>query len=200
MLSTRSSATDAAPRREDEECPGCGVRLPRHGESTHPYIGASPACWALQAALLIGETADADLSRHVPRSPELSAQTAKAVASIGSSLMIDAYAAQHPGAPSPQAIQSVAIHLLTLHGVIERGVASENAMWVRKRPLRWKGVFRWLEPPDLHRTLTVADVALASPSDRLTLAAMFAGSVYDAWAASHRDVLIAWYDRYVLTG
>lgn len=164
----------------------------------HRYIGASPSCWALQSALLIGETSEADLSRHVRRSPELSPQAAKAVSSIGTSVMIDAYAAQHPGTPSPQAIQSVAVHVLTLHGVIERGVASENAMWVRRRPLRWKGIFHWLEPPDLHRTLTVTDVALAPPTQRTSLAATFSGSVYDAWATSYRDVIIDWYDRYVL--
>jgi hypothetical protein len=71
-------------------------------------------------------------------------------------------------------------------------------MWVRKRPLRWKGQFQWLEPPDLRRTLTVADVALASPDHRSMVAAMFSGSVYDAWAASYREIIIDWYDRYVL--
>lgn len=112
--------------------------------------------------------------------------------------MIDAYAAQHPGTPSAQAIQSVGVHVLTLHGVIERGVASVNAMWIRRRPLRWKGIFRWLEPPDLHRTLTIADVALAAPMQRAVVAAAFAGSVYDAWAGSHHDLIVEWYDRYVL--
>ena len=164
----------------------------------HPYIGASPSCWALQSALLIGETEDTDLSRHVPRSPELSPGVAKALSSIGTGVMVDAYAAQHPGVPSPQAIQSVAVHVLTLHGVIERGVASENAMWVRRRPLRWKGIFWWLEPPDLRRTVTVADVAIASPTHRSSMAATFSGSVYDAWAAAYRDVISEWYDRYVL--
>lgn len=183
---------------EDEQCPGCGVRLPRQRETMHRYLGASSSCWALQSALLVGETGEMDLSRHVARSPQLSLLTLKAVSSIGSSVMIDAYAAQHPGVPSPQAIQSVAIHLLTLHGVIERGIASENALWVRRRPLRWKGQFWWLEPPDLRRTLTVADVALASSANRSAVAATYSGSVYDAWAESYREVIVEWYDRYVL--
>ena len=51
-------------------------------------------------------------------------------------LLADAYAAQHPGVPGPQAIQSVAIHLLVLEGVFNRGVAPENAQWVRRRALR----------------------------------------------------------------
>jgi hypothetical protein len=148
--------------------------------------------------LLIGETADVDLSRHVPRSADLSPETQQAIASIGSSVMIDAYAAQHPGTPSPQAIQSVGVHLLTLHGVIERRVAAEHAMWVRRRPLRWKGIFRWLEPPDLSGTLTVADVALAAQASRASRAAIYSGSVYDAWAAPYGDVIDEWYDRYVL--
>ena len=164
----------------------------------HRYIGASPSCWALQAALLIGETSGADLSRHVPRSANLSPETARAVSSIGSSVMIDAYAAQHPGTPSPQAIQSVGIHLLALHGVIDRGVTADHAMWVRRRPLRWKGIFSWLEPPDLSHTVTVADVALAPAASRATQAAVYSGSVYDAWAGPYRDVIAKWYDRYVL--
>ena len=164
----------------------------------HRYIGASPSCWALQSALLIGETSGTDLSRHVPRSADLSPETARAVSSIGSSVMIDAYAAQHPGTPSPQAIQSVGIHLLALHGVIDRGVAAEHAMWVRRRPLRWKGIFWWVEPPDLSRTLTVADVALAPLAGLAAQAAIYSGSVYDAWAAQYRDVITEWYDRYVL--
>ena len=164
----------------------------------HRYIGASPSCWALQSALLIGETSGADLSRHVPRPPDLSPETARAVSSIGSSVMIDAYAAQHPGTPSPQAIQSVGLHLLVLHGVIDRGVTAEHAMWIRRRPLRWKGIFSWLEPPDLSRTFTVADVALAPPAARAAHAALYSGSVYDAWVAQYRDVIAAWYDRYVL--
>jgi hypothetical protein len=163
----------------------------------HRYLGASSSCWALQTALLIGETGEIDLSRHVPRSVALSPETAKGVSSVGTSLMIDAYAAQHPGVPSPQSIQSVGLHLLTLHGVIERGVASEHALWIRRRPLRWKGVFRWLEPPDLRHTMTVADVALASPADRVMALATYSGSVYDAWAAPYRDVIASWYDRYV---
>jgi hypothetical protein len=113
--------------------------------------------------------------------------------------MVDAYAAQHPGTPSPQAIQSVAIHLLTLHGVIERGITSQNVMWARRRPLRWKGIFRWLEPPELRQTLTVADVALSPLSHRTAVTAMFSAAVYDAWAASYRDVIVEWYDRYVLS-
>ena len=164
----------------------------------HRYIGASPSCWALQSALLIGETSGADLSRHVPRSANLSPETARAVSSIGASVMIDAYAAQHPGTPSPQAIQSVGVHLLALHGVIDRGVTAEHAMWVRRRPLRWKGIFSWLEPPDLSRTLTVADVALSPQGLRAAQAAIYSGSVYEAWAAPYRDVIAQWYDRYVL--
>ncbi len=46
-------------------------------------------------------------------------------------LLTDAYAAQHPGVPSPQAIRSVAVHLLTLYGVLVRGVPPKNALQIR---------------------------------------------------------------------
>lgn len=164
----------------------------------HRYIGASPSCWSLYSALLVGATQDVVLSRHVPRSAALSETTANALSSIGAGLLADAYAAQHPGVASPQAIQSVAVHVLTLHGVIERGVATANAMWLRRRPVRERGVFRWLDPPDLSRTLTVADIAIAEPAQQSWTVAAYVGMVYDAWIAPYRDVISEWYDRYVL--
>lgn len=37
-------------------------------------------------------------------------------------LTVDAYAAQHPGQPSPQSIQSVAVHLVSLWHILEEGL------------------------------------------------------------------------------
>ena len=78
-------------------------------------------------------------------------------------LLTDAYAAQHPGAPGDQSIQSVAVHLLTLHGVLVCGVSPANALWVRRRAVRERlkakhDKFRWLEPPDFSGSLAVSKI------------------------------------------
>jgi hypothetical protein len=36
-------------------------------------------------------------------------------------LTVDTYAVQHPGRPTPQTIQSVTVHLISLSCVLERG-------------------------------------------------------------------------------
>ena len=78
-----------------ERCPDCGAVLPVLDGPTHRYLGASPACWATFSAL--NNAGDPPLApgHLIP-------------------LITDAYAVQHPGVPSPQAIQSVAVHLLAM--------------------------------------------------------------------------------------
>lgn len=106
---------------ELETCYGCGAALPPFDGPTHRYIGASAACWDLFSRLLHGGE------------PPLAPAPLNA-------LLLDAYAVQHAGTPSPQAIQSVAVHALTLFGVLERGVAPDQALWLRQRILRPKSV------------------------------------------------------------
>ena len=102
---------------ELQACPGCGALLPAAPDPSHPYIGSSGACWDIYNQLQQAGEPPLAPSPLLP-------------------LMVDAYASQHPGVPSAQAIQSVAVHLLTLQGVLERGVSPEQAMWVRLRALR----------------------------------------------------------------
>ncbi|MCA9961009.1 MAG: hypothetical protein KC443_18340, partial [Anaerolineales bacterium] len=82
-----------------EPCPDCHALLPPSGGAGHRYIGASPACWDIFAAL--ANAGEPPLAPHP-----------------WNGLLLDAYTTQHPGVPSPQAIQSVAVHLLALHGVL----------------------------------------------------------------------------------
>jgi hypothetical protein len=170
---------------EYETCPGCGAALPKVDGPTHRYIEASPACWALYTALTgAGEP---------PMAP------APAVA-----LIVDAYAVQHPGAPSDQAIQSVAVHLLALYGVFERGVVPENALWVRRRALREdvgsrRGRFRWLAPPTLTGSPTVADIVAApTPAARAEQARRYVEAAWSLWSAEHGGTISAWYDEFIV--
>ena len=83
-------------------CAGCGAIVPNTDGPTHRYIGASPGCWQRYGQLLAreyGEYAYPDEHR----------------------LTVDAYAVQHPGVPGKQSSQSVAVHLMSLCLVLERG-------------------------------------------------------------------------------
>lgn len=172
------------PQPELEPCPGCRAMLAPLDGPTHRYIGASPACWALYTALQGGG--------EPPLMP------APAVA-----LLVDAYAAQHPGVPSPQATQSVAVHLLTLHGVFARGVSVERALWMRLESLQERsgsrrGRYTWLEPPDFTGSPTVAAiVAEPTPAARTAALTRYVEAVYSIWAAAHGPMIAAWYDTFI---
>ena len=89
-------------------CVGCGALVPDVAGPTHPYIGASRGCWAIYGEVLAKEYGEYGY-------PPVHGLT------------VDAYAAQHPGTPSRQAIQSVAVHLIALYLVLERGYGFARA-------------------------------------------------------------------------
>lgn len=167
-----------------EPCPDCRALLPASDGPTHRYIGASAACWALYTAL------------HNGGEPPL-------LPGATNALLVDAYAAQHPGAPSAQAIQSVAVHLLALYGVLERGVAPQNALWIRQQALSERRQpklhrFAWLAPPDFAGTVTIADIVQQpTPAARSAHVRRYIDSVWGVWSAAHHDTVAGWYDRFV---
>ena len=172
---------------QDEVCPDCGIVLPQVAESgaAHRYVGASPSCWQLFSYLLNAE--------EPPVAP-----------GYLNPLLLDAYCVQHHGIPSPQAINSVAVHALTLHGVFMAGVQPRNALWVRQRALRERANkgkhdrFYWLEPPELGKMLTIAHIVNAeTPSARSTQLQAYVQSVWQAWSDRHGSILARWYTQYV---
>ena len=170
---------------EWEVCPGCAARLRHHDGPTHRYIGASAACWALFSDLF-----------NAGQPPMAAGAT---IALLG-----DAYAAQHPGTPSPQSVQSVAVHLLTLHGVFLRGVEPTKTVWVRQRALRGHGRakhdrFHWLAAPSFTGSLTIADIVQAPTAlERAAVAQSFIKTVWIQWAERHASTISHWYDMYIL--
>lgn len=168
-----------------EHCPGCCAGLPALDGPSHRYIGASPACWAIFANLFnAGEP---------PLAP-----------GALNGLIGDAYAAQHPGTPSEQAIQSVAVHLLALYGVLKRGVAPGQVLWIRQRTLRQgqiskRGRFQWLSPPSFEGSLTVAAIAQSpTPQTRANLAQDYVIQVWSLWSQKQLETIAAWYDAFVV--
>lgn len=171
---------------EFEVCLDCGVVLSVVDGPRHRYFGASPSCWAMSANFLNGgEPALASAPLNV--------------------LLVDAYAAQHPGRENPQAIQSVAVHLLTLYGVLERGVAPERVHWIRRRAVRvGKGGrkherYGWLTPPDLTGRITIGDiVGLATPQARAERVAEYVADVLDVWMQAYSATIASWYEKWVV--
>lgn len=169
---------------EIETCPGCGVALPKEIGPIHRYIGASAGCWAIFSAL-----------NNAGEPPLALAPT--------NVLLIDAYAVQHPGQPSPQAVQSVAVHLLALYGVLVKDMGVDQAVRVKQHALRpgksgKQGRFTWLAPPPLAEALTVVDIVNgATPDARTELVARYVTQVWEMWAQKHAAIIAHWYETFV---
>jgi hypothetical protein len=157
-------------------CPGCGLLLPDVDGPTHAYIGASPACWARYGELLAREFGKL-------RNPAIHR------------LSVDTYAVQHPGVPERRSIQSVAVHLMGLCLVLERGWEPQDAtkriggLVERARP-------EWLEPPAANGALTVEHVLSTPPEEHAERVREWAGDVWSAWR-SHHTAVHAWLDSYL---
>jgi hypothetical protein len=151
-------------------CVGCGALVPELDGPTHPYIGASPGCWAIHGELSARAYADRR------RSPV-------------HQLMVDAYAVQHPGKPERRAIQSVAVHLVGLCAQLERGISSEAARRLLVDALRHRGDFVWLEPPIPPAALTILHLREASDLEGfLSRAHDWAASVWQSRSPHHPAV------------
>jgi Family of unknown function (DUF5946) len=159
----------AQPNRDVSDCPGCGLALPIRRGPAHPYIGASPACWALFGEVLAREFGDPAYFRlH--------------------QLTVDTYAVQHPGAPERRSIQSIALHLMTLCLVVEDGADPREGPKLHKR-LVGRVPFHWLEPPRPNGRITVADVVRArTPAEHERAVEAWARDVWAAWEPHHPTI------------
>lgn len=153
-------------------CPGCRAELAELDGPAHRYIGASPACWGIYTRVLAGRTPD----------------------SRWGLLLADAYAAQHPGGSSPQATQSVAVHLVTLAAVLLHGHAPSRSVALRRAAVevgRRSGGYPTLRPVPSRWPVTVAELARSPTAD--VVDRMVEG-VLDQWRVIHDDQVGAWYD------
>jgi hypothetical protein len=127
-------------------CVGCGAPVPDVDGPTHAYIGASPRCWQAYGELLARDYGEG-------RAPPIV------------ELAVDAYAVQHPGVPGRRSGQSVAIHLMILCLVLERGLDPARATRARRHYTH--RAFPWLAPPASQGEVTVLDVLAALRLGRL---------------------------------
>jgi hypothetical protein len=159
-------------------CIGCGALVPDVNGPTFRYRGAaSPGCWAVYGEILARECGEF-------RDPAIHWLT------------VDTYAAQHPGTPTPQTIQSVTVHLISLGLVLERGADPARATDMMRRAIaRFKGDFTWLEPPASRGGATVLDVVQAGDlAGHVECVDRWADSVWRAWSG-HHNVIRRWLDR-----
>lgn len=134
---------------------------------------ASPGCWAAYGAFLSGG---------------LQGSTSGPLAMPQAALTVDAYAVQHPGVPAPQATQSVWVHLITLHLVLEGGWAPSQAIRLRTIGADASAGWAWLEPPGSMGPVTAIDVVHADELDRSTTVRAWVDGAWAAWSVHHPAV------------
>lgn len=150
-------------------CIGCGGLVPDVDGPSHRYMLASPGCWAAYTQSLAGGRADPLPEPH-------------------GSLAVDAYAVQHPGVPGPQATQSVWVHLMTLHLVLERRWHPGQAVRLRRLGADTSAGLPWLEPPDSMGTWTVIDLVSTERELQLDLVRPWVEEAWAAWTEHHPAV------------
>lgn len=157
-------------------CPGCRAELDDVDGPTHRYIGASAACWDLYTRFLAG-------SPPVPGSSV-------------SALLVDAYAAQHPGDGSSQATQSVAVHLVVLEAVLGCRTSVLDVVPLRAAAVevgRLGSGFAKLEPVPDPWDLTLADVVKADVGLRAVELDRLVSSVWSGWKSLHGAEIEKWH-------
>lgn len=150
-----------------EACQGCGARfLPHPGDETHPYIGASSACWAAYGELLAREYGD-------PRFGRVHRHSA------------DVYAAQHPGLDGRRQRQSVALHLVALCHWLEHGLEADRLNAITRRLAAESRTWPRLDPPTAY-SMTVLDVLDATNGEEhARLVHRWAEATWRAWSDHH---------------
>ena len=152
-------------------CPGCGLLLPPEAGPVHRYMTASPACWRSFGELLAtfySETDRLDFRQ----------------------LIVDAYAAQHPGEGGREQVQSIGIHLMTLCLFLEHGVDPSRGSELHQRMIR-RPTFHRIDPQGSTH-VTVRHVPLQGTAEIARERAYeWSRGVWDLYAANH-DTVRAW--------
>ena len=158
-------------------CIGCGALVPDSNGPTHKYLDASPGCFALFSEVLANEYSDFRYARvhH---------------------LTTDTYPLQHPGTPSPQTIQSAAVHLISLYLTLERDFDPMQAAQVKQKASQHKQHFAWLDPPATFGEITIVDVHAAPDANaHIEIVSQWAKAVWTAWHAYH-EMIHDWARRF----
>lgn len=163
-MSRLQSANGAA--MQMEKCVGCGGEFqPQHGP-VHRYMQSSPACWAAFGRILVAEYSNPTLM-PVHR------------------LSVDAFAVQHPGTLSRQAIQSVGLHLARLYVQLEQNAGPREAHEFMVRVAARKAELPRLTPPPSFPVTTAQVCVVAGTADHEVAVRTWAESAWQSWAHAH---------------
>jgi hypothetical protein len=154
------------------KCMGCGGTFVDIQGPTHRYMESTPGCWASYGEVLAREYSDQTYFQ-VHR------------------LTVDTYAVQHPGRPSPQSVQSVAVHLIRLCLILEADLGMQRANDAIKAAAD-SGTYTWLAPPPSLGNITVAEVHKAkNAQEHKQRVRAWAESAWTAWAPYH-SIIRGW--------
>ena len=96
---------------------------------------------------------------------------------------------QHPGVPERRSTQSVGVHLVGLHLVLERGLPPADLSSALLRLLARPPAWHWLTPPEPNGTLTMASLEAAEPGRALDDAIdAYVRGVWAAWGPYRQQV------------
>lgn len=153
-----------------ETCPGCGALFDPFEGPVHAYMESSAGCWNAFGQVMAREYGnDSAFATH--------------------RLSVDAYAVQHPGGDSRQAIQSVGVHLVRLCMFLERGLTPEAANEAMLRAGRTKARMFKLARPQGLGSVTVADVISAQGDEaHVAMVRQWARAAWEAWSPHHETV------------
>ena len=159
-------------------CPSCGAVCDDVGGPVHPYMAATPGCWAAFGGLQAHEIAQFG---YPPTH----------------GLVVDAYAASHGGDASERRDrQSVCIHLMALCAVLERDETSRGRIALLQRAtarkLDWPALDRPAGVPALAHTHAAGAADVGEYTSR---AREWAGAVWSFWSDEHariRGLLDTW--------
>jgi hypothetical protein len=150
-------------------CPGCGGAFTDIDGPVHRYMTSSPACWRG-----FGELLAADYS-----SPERMAFH---------QVVVDAYAAQHPGSgTAPQQVRSVGLHLMTLCLFLDNGVDPALGATLHRKMVR-KPAFRRLERSGSGALTWKHVPPEAPPAVARSAAYEWATGVWDTYRTEHPTI------------
>ena len=159
-------------RNNEAICFCCGAATEISNGPVHKYLDSSPGCWAAYGEVLAQEYSDFRYARN-------------------HRLTVDAYALQHPGKPSPQTIQSAAVHLASLGKIIEHDWSNTDSAKFMQKLANHKAQFFWLEPPTKLGEVTVMDVlATTDAESHLGMVERWALSTWKAWQPHHDQVKV----------
>lgn len=162
---------------KNEVCFGCLGEFKKidHLTVTHPYIGATPACWQMYTELLAKEFSDPDYFK-------------------AHRITVDSYCSQHIGDQNDRrSRQSANLHLIALYLIFERQANQNEVLTFLKKTTEIKRDWRdW--PAIVQRKkphwLTVKDIIKAEDApSHITLVNEWGRSIWNAYADSHEEII-----------